>query len=171
MKPRITIHLLSPLFLALFLLTNLGNAGQTSFTDAAKRKTFQAVEKLALAGKPVPKQLKNLLLDYPLYPYVEYARLKSTLGHASQKDIAAFLETYADTPLASLLRSRWLSLLASRKDWKNFVVFYSPQSSITRQCHYLNALIQTGDRNAAFEQTESLWLYGKSCQMVSLILF
>ncbi|WP_052469895.1 transglycosylase SLT domain-containing protein [Thiolapillus brandeum] len=147
------------LFLSLMLAVTFS---QASLTDQARRKAFQGAEKLALAGKPLPHQLESLLKGYPLYPYLEYARLKSRLSRVSATQVEAFLKKYADTPLASLLRSRWLSVLAKRNDWNNYLRFYQPQNNVARQCHYLHALIQTGRKEQAFGKVSALWLYGKS---------
>lgn len=161
MNSRIINSLTFTAFLTVFILVTIGNA-QANITSIAQRKAFQAAEKIALSGKPVPKQLKAIVKPYPLYPYVVYAELKSRLHRISAKEVSTFLSTYADTPLASLLRRRWISLLAERQDWKNLLSFYQPQTNISRQCHYLNALIHTGKSQEAFAQVETLWLYGKS---------
>ncbi len=157
----LTRHSLSRLILLLALMAAAAGV-QASLVDQAQRKAFQGAEKLALAGKPLPRQLEQLLEGYALFPYLEYARLKSRLSQASSDEVARFLQTYADTPLAPLLRSRWLSVLAKRKDWKNYLRFYKEQKSVERQCHYLQALIQTGKKEKAFAKVEPLWLYGKS---------
>ncbi len=148
--------------LIVLVLIIVSNIAQANIATTAQRKTFQASEKLALAGKPVPKQLKAVIKHYPLYPYLAYAELKTHLHSASAKEVSSFLKTYADTPLSALLLSRWLNLLAKRQDWNNLIKFYTPQTNISRQCHYLNALIHNGKKNEAFAQVETLWLYGKS---------
>ncbi|WP_419596823.1 transglycosylase SLT domain-containing protein [Thiolapillus sp.] len=154
---------LTPALLAMILMllaVNTAIAGNVALE--AQRKLFQAAEKLSATGKPLPRQMKTLLRNYPLYPYLEYARLKHELKNASADEVNGFLRKYKDTPLPSLLRSRWLNVLAERRDWKNYIRFYTPQTNISRQCHYLQALIQTGSKEQAFSQVEPLWLYGKS---------
>ncbi|WP_456375208.1 transglycosylase SLT domain-containing protein [Thiolapillus sp.] len=151
------------LFHLMVLLALLAaSTSQASLTTQAQRKAFQGAEKLALAGKPLPRQMVALLKSYPLYPYLEYARLKTRLSGASATEIEDFLEKYADTPLAGLLRSRWLSILAERKDWKNYLRFYQEQKSVERQCHYLHALVRTGQAKKAYPKVRALWLHGKS---------
>lgn len=144
----------------LLLAASTTSAGR--FADAAQRKLFLAAEKIAATGKYLPIRMDKILRHYALYPYLEYARLKHSLNNASNNEIAHFLEHNSDTPLAPLLRSRWLNVLASRKDWNSYLTFYTPQSNISRQCHYLQALIHTGKKQRAFSQIEPLWLYGKS---------
>lgn len=154
------------LFNVIVLATLLSLAANTTLAgvlaDEAKRKLFLGAEKIAASGKSLPIRMDKLLRNYPLYPYLEYARLKHSLNNASNAEIASFLEHNNDTPLAALLRSRWLNVVASRKDWNSYLTFYTPQSNISRQCHYLQALIHTGKKQRAFSQVEPLWLYGKS---------
>lgn len=152
-----------PFFLAVaLLLLAINPAIGGTIAQEAQRKLFLGAEKLAANGKPLPRQMDALLRSYPLYPYLEYARLKRGLSKAQPSEVRAFLQKYEDTPLASLLRRRWLNTLAKRQDWKNYLKFYTPQSNISRQCHYLHALIRTDKKKQAFSQTEPLWLYGKS---------
>lgn len=129
---------------ATLLLLGAHSACAGVLADEAKRKLFLGAEKISAAGKPLPVQMDKLLRNYPLYPYLEYKRLKRTLGTARNAEVTRFLGQHDDTPLANLLRSRWLNVLASRKDWNSYIEFYTPQSNISRQCHYLQALIQIG---------------------------
>jgi soluble lytic murein transglycosylase len=162
MKFRIKNSLTFIAILTALILVTVSNPALSNIASVAQRKAFQAAEKIALSGKTVPKQLKAVVKTYPLYPYIAYAELKTRLHRASTKDVSAFLATYADTPLASLLRNRWIGILAGRQDWSNLKIFYEPQANISRQCHYLNALLHTGKSQEALDQVESLWLYGKS---------
>ncbi len=144
------------------LLLLAANASADTFSREAQRKLFLGAEKIAAAGKSLPDNMDSLLRNYPLYPYLEYARLKRTLGKATNAEVSRFLEKNEDTPLAALLRARWLNILAKRQDWKSYLRFYIPQSNISRQCHYLRALIHTGRKEQAFSQVEPIWLHGKS---------
>ncbi|WP_419613393.1 hypothetical protein, partial [Thiolapillus sp.] len=55
----------------MLLAVNTAIAGNVALE--AQRKLFQAAEKLSATGKPLPRQMKTLLRNYPLYPYLEYA--------------------------------------------------------------------------------------------------
>ncbi len=148
--------------LAGILLLLAANSSAGTIAQEAQRKLFLGAEKIAAAGKTLPGNMDSLLRNYPLYPYLEYARLKHRLGTAKNQEVADFLEKNAHTPLAALLRARWLNVLASRQDWKSYLRFYTPQSNISRQCHYLQALIYTGEKKRAFSQVEPIWLHGSS---------
>ncbi len=147
--------------IALLLALTAQTAGATSRTT--ERILFQAAEQ-ALKKNQIKRfeSLKAKLSDYPLLPYLEYEALRQKLDHASPEKVERFLEKWKETPLAQMLRRRWLNLLAKRKDWDNYRRFYQKDYSVTRQCHYLNALIHTGDREKAFELAPELWLYGRS---------
>jgi soluble lytic murein transglycosylase len=156
MLPR----LLSVLLLMLLCVTTV-NA--TSIGTLLQRKIFIKTE--AAINKDnlqLAKQLKSTIKNYPLYPYLEYGLLKKRLASRPNQAIQKFLDDYADMPLAGHLRLRWLNLLAKNERWQDYVAFYQPQKSIDRQCHYLNALIQSGKKSEAFKHVEHLWLYGKS---------
>src|SRR5215470_9408414 len=43
---------------------------------------------------------KANLVDYPLYPYLEFEDLQRRLRDATPDEVRAFRERYADTPLA-----------------------------------------------------------------------
>ncbi|MGH8362905.1 MAG: hypothetical protein ACRESQ_06100, partial [Gammaproteobacteria bacterium] len=51
------------------------------------------------------------LTDYPLYPYLRYAYLDSTLGQQPPGAIEAFLKEQAGLPVADSLRRDWLAKL------------------------------------------------------------
>jgi soluble lytic murein transglycosylase len=150
--------------LALSLLLNTFVAASSDILDAGQQALFLAAEKaLGSGNETLFQQLKGVLRNYPLYPYLEYRQLKDSLASASAEEVEHFLQHNADTPLAPLLRKQWLNLLARRKQWQSYLEFYDPaDGNVSRQCHYLNALLQTGRREEAFSRVEPLWLHGKS---------
>lgn len=153
------------LLVLLALACYSGTAPATSETlvNDAQRQLFRAAERaLEQNNTQLFNKLKQSLTNYTLYPYLEYEQLKRDLAHADAKEVRRFLERWQDTPLAPLLRNRWLSLLAKRKAWKKYVAFYKPDRNVARQCHYLQALIETGRKQEALDQVEPLWLHGRS---------
>ncbi len=131
--------------------------------NPAQRKLFLAAEKALDKGrKALYRQLLKGLEDYPLRPYLEYRELRARLKEADPDEVAEFLERNRQTPLARLLRIRWLNLLAARKDWKNYLRFYEPEKNVTRRCHHLTALLETGREKEALARVPELWLHGRS---------
>ena len=132
-------------------------------TLESQRNTFVAAEKALSKGNYAQYQrLKGQLREYPLLPYLEYTELKGNLAGVRPEAVKQFLERYADTPLADRLRSSWLNHLAARKRWSEYLDFFTPSKSTEKRCHYLHALIATGNRNVAFQQVDQVWLVGRS---------
>lgn len=108
------------------------------------------------------RQLRDQLTDYPLYPYLEFADLSQRLASAADGEIEAFLERYAETPLAWRLRRTWLKLLARREQWQKFLEIYAPSDDATMRCQWLRALINADQGDKAMPQVQDLWLVGHS---------
>ncbi len=109
------------------------------------------------------KQLKQKLAAYPLYGYLDYWALKRRLKQATPTEVRTFFQRYNDQPIATRLRISWLKQLARRGDWKNYLAFYWPQTSVSLQCYEIRARLELGqDREAALDDALKLWLVGHS---------
>ncbi len=140
-----------------------GNAIAGEASSALQRERFlQAEEALKAGDKTSYRRLKAELTNYPLYPYLIYAEHRRRLASLPPAKLIRFEENYRDTPLPTLLRRQWLNLKAARQQWYDFLKGYRKDNSISRQCHYLNALIHTGRRAIAYKQVPKLWLSGKN---------
>jgi len=129
----------------------------------SQRADFLKAEKSLKNGRLSEYRKLYAQLDtYPLQPYLELAELKSRLGKAEHSEVRSFLNRHAGTPVADILRRKWLDRLASRGDWKNYLAFYTPQGSVSRQCHQLTGLIRTGRSQQAWPKVQKIWLHGKS---------
>src|ERR1700731_1077257 len=96
------------------------------------RKSFQEAYARALtnvteAGEADSESLKN----YPLYPYLQAARIQQALGSTdaaslSQADKRAgdFIAVYGQQPVTRSLRRAWLDSLARRSQWNQFLAAY-----------------------------------------------
>ncbi len=100
--------------------------------------------------------------NYPLQPYLKYKKYRSQLAQLKEQSVLQFFIDYKDTPYAERLRSAWLDKMAKKKQWQYYLNAYYPQKSISRQCTYLHALINTHQQEQAFKQVPKLWLVGKS---------
>ncbi len=128
-----------------------------------QRDLFLEAEKALQRGETTRyRELKSGLEEYPLYTYLEYQELKRNLSRERSSEIRDFLDRYPGTPLAGLLRNAWLDHLARRGRWKEYLEFHQAPTNTERQCHYLHALIRTGQKQAALDQVEPLWLHGHS---------
>ncbi len=144
--------------------TALTLSSQTSSTQLiSQRADFAAARKALRQGKN--KQYKKLakgLTDYPLYPYLEYWYINRNLNKTSAEKINSFIERHSDLPSTARLKNNWLKKQAKLGEWQRLVDNYSPSSSTELQCYYRRGLYKNGDKTAAFNGLEKLWLVGKS---------
>lgn len=129
-----------------------------------KQRTIFLKAETALKKKQYSRYRKYYakLDDYPLQPYLRYREYRNKLSHLSEAKVLKFLTQYKDTPYAGWLRSNWLDKMARKQQWQKYLNAYTAQKSTERQCHYLNALIQTGNKEKAFTKVPDLWLSGES---------
>jgi peptidoglycan lytic transglycosylase len=127
------------------------------------RPEFLAAERaLAHGDGRAFAELAVRLHDYPLYPYLRFEAISRKLDHVSPGELEQFLTEYADTPLAPRLRRAWLTRLAKRGRWEEYIRLYRPDDSAQQRCRYLHALILVGRGAEALRQVEPLWLTGSS---------
>ncbi|MCA1791597.1 MAG: transglycosylase SLT domain-containing protein [Thioalkalivibrio sp.] len=107
---------------------------------------------------------RQLLTGYPLLQYLDYRRLARNLSEANPEDIAAFLETHDDGPLARMLRNHFLDHLAKEKKWPMFLRFAEDGGPLSTEltCFRMQAQLQTGKRQEALVDGEAIWLHGRS---------
>ena len=108
------------------------------------------------------KKLAANLESYPLHPYLEYWALNRNLSPAKRKSVDQFLEQNNDTVLAERLRNKWLTTLARKGHWSDYLEYYQTSSNATLNCYHRRALYKTGAKEEAMDNIESLWLVGKS---------
>lgn len=153
----------------------LGTAG--AFPDPYKDERAQyrdAVRALSRGQYEQFEQLTDQLKDYPLHPYLLDKSLRRSLSRADDADIASFLETYADTPLAVRLYDDWMEYLGRTRQWKRYENFYQGGDAELR-CFHLRATRGTRDREQWLQAAYDLWLVGHSqpdeCDPVFKVLY
>ena len=111
------------------------------------------------------------LRRYPLYPYLEAARLRGQLAKAagpagSAADIAtaAFLARHGNEPAASGVRSAWLSSLARRRAWERFLSLWDEAADAdpVLRCQALEARIHLGRTAGLADAVAAAWLTPQS---------
>jgi len=107
-------------------------------------------------------RLSRGLVDYPLYPYLEYWNLNRHLSTVSRSEIENFLQRYDDLYLADRLQRHWLEKQTRMGHWKLFLKYYPGGNDVEMECYYRRALYKTGAKNAALNGVEKLWLVGRS---------
>ena len=110
-------------------------------------KELAAVER---TSSPTAQTDSEALKLYPLYPYLQAARLRRALAGAGSLDsiderAATFVTYYDREPVGRNLRRDWLSSLAAREQWQRFLEFYSAEiKDDTLRCQSFTARIATG---------------------------
>lgn len=116
------------------------------------RSAFAAAYAAARAGTEPPSDTdSDILRAYPLYRYLQAARIERALEQAegewqrADERSAEFLHAHDGEPVAWPLRQAWLASLARRTQWQSFLEYYRPDTATpTLECLYLEARIRVG---------------------------
>lgn len=118
------------------------------------KEAYASATTLPADGKDDSEALRN----YPLYPYLQAARIKRALGEATNEfgtvdqRAETFIAHYEREPVGRDLRNAWLTSLATRQQWQPFLKHYRDNSaSDPLRCQSFTARIALG-------QTEDLTL-------------
>jgi soluble lytic murein transglycosylase len=143
-----------------------------------QRNDFLQAEKLLAQGNDAAfMRASAALIDYPLYPYLQYQWLKENLQQDDQ--ILSFLAAYKSTRYAGLLRSKWLDYLAKNERWNDFIRYYISRDGVyaagqsgtgaaeasaptALECQYNLALYKTGNQQQALNEARHVWVTGDS---------
>ncbi|WP_353572433.1 transglycosylase SLT domain-containing protein [Candidatus Albibeggiatoa sp. nov. BB20] len=124
------------------------------------KQTYQAIQKQDLEQF---QKLSEQLQDYEIAHYLNFFQLYHHIEQAKADEVQSFLEVYADSPTADILRTQWLTQLAKSENWVSYQAFYQPQKNTILQCHALNARLQQQEPFKQWQmQAIKLWLVGKS---------
>lgn len=107
----------------------------------------------------------NELADYPLYPYLRFAYLDSTLAQQPPGAVAAFLTQQAGLPVANSLRRDWLAELARQGEWRRFLAYYHDETDVVLRCGAASAHLagrDSQDRSSWVRVAQHLWLAPKA---------
>lgn len=139
-------------------------AGDEAAEMRRARADFLAAER-ALRNGDLPRYnaLAEDLRDYPLYPYLRYQYLRPRLHAIADEEAAEFIRRYADSPLGQRLRDAWLNHLAQNGRWQT-LLRHNPADTGDAEldCYRRWALYQAGDKAAALDGLERLWLVDHS---------
>lgn len=100
---------------------------------------------------------------YVLRGYLDYEHLKDRIDSTPPATLRRFLTDNEHTPLAEMLRAKWLRQLAARGDWKTFTAEYAdiPEEP-ELLCLHLGRRVRDDPQQAALmARIERLWLTGK----------
>ena len=122
-----------------------------------QRSDFLQAEKMLAQGNNIAfAQISAALVDYPLYPFLQYQWLKDNLQQTNR--VLAFLVSYKETRYAGLLRSKWLHYLAKNERWNDFIRYYEAIENKALECQFNLAMYKTGHQQQALNEAKRLWV-------------
>ena len=130
--------------------------------DAGRRSAFIEAERSPPRSRSAWDGLRRDIGDYPLFPYVELARLRADWPRVAVPVIEEFLERHDGEPVTYRLRRQWLRRLADRREWRKYLEWYPGGNSVDLKCHHARALLETGDMAGGLSAAGGLWMSGKS---------
>ncbi len=148
-----------PFLLVTVLVIGLGGDVGATASLRAQREAFQLAERSLREGTSLDHAA---LSAYPLYPYLRYQDLSGRLADLPAAEVRDFLQTYPDTPLAGRLRTAWLRQLADAHRWNDFLRDFAPTRDPALECWRRQALLATGQTEAALQDFATLWQRGDS---------
>jgi soluble lytic murein transglycosylase len=121
----------NPFRVALIAVVALCCASATAETDSFAKTRTEFIEAYAQASTQASAAVDSeSLRTYPLYPYLQSARLSRALLNTTapldsvDEQTATFLAYYDREPVARDLRRAWLDSLAARQQWALFLQNY-----------------------------------------------
>jgi len=131
---------------------------------ATQRKLFQQAYASAQAGADSADDDEQLR-GYPLYPYLEAARIQHAVRNAgitaadADRTAETFLLRFTREPVAREVRRAWMASLAQRSEWEKFLSQYQDESADeTLRCHSFTARIQLQRTAQLQEAVVRQWL-------------
>jgi soluble lytic murein transglycosylase len=144
------------------LLLASGARAQISVPDLETQRQNYAAALAALRANDESRyqQYMKQLDGYILRGYPQYEFLKERLDKTSAPAVRKFLQEHSHTPLADLLRQKWLHALADRGDWANFKRDYvETPADAELVCLHLVRQLKSGEQTAAvMQRIEQLWM-------------
>jgi len=150
------------LLLGLLCTFSLAAAPQPTTSDPSLARFKQAWQAANRGDRALFEQLKDSLLDYVLYPYLQYADYEARRASVSPADMAAFLDSHPDWAFTAGLRKSWLVALGKNGRWDDLLTYAGEASDAEIQCYLAQAAIHTRPATEALPQAQALWAVGKS---------
>jgi len=107
-------------------------------------------------------RLLEQLDGYPAQAYLKYDALKRRVHKASGSEISEFLSNHEDYPFNYHLRAKWLSVLARRQDWHNYLEYFDDRENTRYKCLAFQARLNLGINENINEEIKKVWLRGYS---------
>ncbi|MEN8259070.1 MAG: transglycosylase SLT domain-containing protein [Pseudomonadota bacterium] len=117
------------------------------------------LERQGLPAEGEPEELRA----YPLYPYLQAARLERALGGvepgASDARVEAFLTEFGQEPVGLALRRAWLESLGKRERWQALLEHFDSRTATQAlECQRFRARIALGEVAGLAAEIVATWL-------------
>lgn len=152
----------------LFWFASPAGSAEDPFEDT-RALFMQAYARTSGTG-PISSALDSEdLQTYPLYPYLQAARIRQALANGNDslnsvdERAATFLAYYENEPVSRDLRRVWLDSLAKRQRWELFLNHYrNAAASDGQRCHSFSARIALGRTDGLAADIAAQWLAPQS---------
>src|SRR5688572_27445870 len=152
------------------MLFAVASASAASDPYASVRGEFnRAFAQATSSSASVRHSDSDALRAYPLYSYVQAARIRSSLANAgpeigpADQRAQTFVAYYEGEPVGRDLHKAWLASLADRQLWQTYVLQYRPElADDVLQCHHYSARIVLNQTDGLAEEIRARWLTPKS---------
>ena len=146
-----------------------GAAGADDPLAAQRAEFLQAYGQTAGTRAVVPEDSPTLK-RYLLFPYLQAARLSQALREAGtevpaalDQQVATFLRAREGEPVVQDLRRNWLTTLAARGKWQDFLAFHQyANDDSTLRCQGFTARIELQRLAGLAAQVSQAWLTPRS---------
>ncbi len=157
------LDFIRPLAIGLLAIYSLLLSTSIEANIEQQRVLFQDAS-LALNTNQISKykRLLRRLGDYPVKAYLEYDALRRRLYLASETEVSEFLDSHQDYPFNYRLRAKWLSVLAKRKDWSSYLMYFDDRDDTRYRCLAFQARLSLGVDESINEEIKKIWLRGHS---------
>lgn len=137
---------------------------------ARTRAQFVRAYAQATSGEAAPREDDSeALRAYPLYPYLQAARIRAALEKAgadltpADQRAQTFIAYYDGDPVGRDLRRAWLANLAERELWQTYLEHYRTElADEAAQCHSFSARIVLNRTEGLADDIRARWLTPKS---------
>lgn len=103
---------------------------------------------------------KQQLVNFPLYPYLDYHDITKVFTIEDEAAVKAFLQKNKNTNIANKLQRRWLGLLKQHQRWKDIDVLINDGTTGSLQCLDLLAKLKQ-DIKIDAQKVHAIWLVPK----------
>ena len=131
--------------------------------STARQEYGDAMEAIDRGRWTEYEQLRPALDDYPLAMYLDYYQLSRQAHKVRPADARRFISLSENSPLPNRFLSIYLRRAGKDRRWQDFLqVMPQEPNTLELKCYYFRALLAQGDKLAAWEGAERLWVHGKS---------